>query len=125
MSKLGDDYFGRITREILTATGAWVVMSVSPEFSSSYTIALNREDADRIFLHHSGANDYFYTSDLDLEIIKEAKVFHFGYPPLMRSFYLNHAIIVVRRRLRYFSKNHKILLIPSFSTILTSDFGLF
>lgn len=90
MSKLGEDYFGRVTREILTATGARVVMSVSQEVSSSYSIVLNPEDADRIFLHHSGANDYFYTSDLDLEIIKEAKVFHFGYPPLMKSFYLNH-----------------------------------
>lgn len=44
---------------------------------------------DRIFLHDSGANDQFGAADIDLDVIKNARLFHFGYPPLMKRMQLN------------------------------------
>ncbi len=39
-------------------------------------------------MHHPGANDTFTSADLDLEAIAQSVLFHFGYPPLMKQFYL-------------------------------------
>lgn len=96
MGKVGTDAFGSITRQILEKSGAKLALSVSSDVSSSYTIALNPAGSDRIFLHHSGANDKFYTEDLDTVEIKESKIFHFGYPPLMKSFYGNDGSELVK-----------------------------
>jgi sugar/nucleoside kinase (ribokinase family) len=42
---------------------------------------------DRIFLHHPGANDVFVADDVDFAVVADARLFHFGYPPLMRRFH--------------------------------------
>lgn len=96
MGKVGTDSFGGIIQEILAKAGARVAMSVSSEVSSSYTVVLNLAGMDRIFLHHSGANDLFYEADLDADTIRASKVFHFGYPPLMASLYLNKGVELVK-----------------------------
>jgi len=41
-----------------------------------------------MFLHYPGANDSFKNSDVNFNDVKEGKIFHFGYPPLMRQMYL-------------------------------------
>ncbi|MBP8718033.1 MAG: carbohydrate kinase family protein [Candidatus Atribacteria bacterium] len=56
---------------------------------TSYTIVLNPPDTDRIFLHYPGSNHTFRASEIPYDLIKDAKLFHFGYPPLMKKFYQN------------------------------------
>ncbi len=46
-------------------------------------------EVDRRFLHHPGANDDFCADDIQYAQIKEEKIFHFGYPPLMKNMYIN------------------------------------
>ena len=87
MGKVGTDSFGAIIQERLRNSGARLAMSVSPDVSSSYSIVLNLIGTDRMFLHHSGANDDFFTTDIDPAVVKGSKLFHFGYPPLMKSIY--------------------------------------
>jgi sugar/nucleoside kinase (ribokinase family) len=44
---------------------------------------------DRIFLHCPGVNDSFSGDELEDGAFDEAGIFHFGYPPLMRQFWLD------------------------------------
>jgi sugar/nucleoside kinase (ribokinase family) len=65
------------------------MIQVEEDERSSYTIALSPENSDRIFLHCTGTNDTFGLGDIDFEAVKGAKIFHFGYPPLMPRMYLD------------------------------------
>ena len=91
MGKIGDDLFGRAILDIIRqhdphlATG----MIVDPTSPSSYTIVLSAPGVDRGFLHCAGANETFCAADVDVEQLADATLFHFGYPPLMRHFYLD------------------------------------
>lgn len=89
MGKVGDDEFGRMILNILDEHGAAEGMIVDPESSTSYTVVVAVPGIDRIFLHNPGANDTFTERDLNFDLIREAVLFHFGYPPIMASMYEN------------------------------------
>jgi sugar/nucleoside kinase (ribokinase family) len=57
--------------------------------SSSCTIILSTPSLDRIFLHCPGTNDTFCSDDIGLDQLEGARIFHFGYPPLMRRMYFD------------------------------------
>jgi sugar/nucleoside kinase (ribokinase family) len=89
MGKIGRDLFGS---EILHALGRYgdeltEGMIVSPEEDTSYTLVINPPNVDRIFLHCTGANDTFTVDDIQQQSLEGARLFHFGYPPLMRRMY--------------------------------------
>ncbi|QMV42735.1 carbohydrate kinase family protein [Cohnella cholangitidis] len=89
MGKIGRDLFGS---EILHALGRYgdeltEGMIVSPEEDTSYTLVINPPNVDRIFLHCTGANDTFTVDDIQQQLLEGARLFHFGYPPLMRRMY--------------------------------------
>ena len=88
MGKVGDDLIGQMilnrTRPIdpdgmIVAAGA----------TSSYSVVISQPGIDRTFLHCTGANDTFVADDIDYERLAGARLFHFGYPPLMRSMYVD------------------------------------
>jgi sugar/nucleoside kinase (ribokinase family) len=89
MGKCGDDPFGHILVEGLRrlAPGAEAGMRVVPGENTSYTIVIAPPGIDRMFLHCPDANDTFGPEDVDLEAVRGARLFHFGYPPLMRRMY--------------------------------------
>jgi sugar/nucleoside kinase (ribokinase family) len=89
MGKVGDDLIGGAIRDILRARSGDLAdgMIVAPGEPSSYTVVINPPDADRIFLHCPGTNDTFAADDIDLDRLADARLFHFGYPPLMRRTY--------------------------------------
>jgi len=92
MGKVGDDFFGRaIMDRLREALGGQVPagMHIVPGEQSSYTLALAPPGIDRIFLHNPGANNTFGLEDINFEIVKKARIFHLGYPPLMRRLYEN------------------------------------
>ncbi|HSR30854.1 MAG TPA: carbohydrate kinase family protein [Anaerolineae bacterium] len=91
MGKVGDDLFGHAIQDYVRAYGSDLVdaMIVDPTVHTSYTIVLNPPGVDRIFLHHPGANDTFGADDIRYDLIEGARLFHFGYPPLMRRMYEN------------------------------------
>lgn len=60
---------------------------------------------DRIFLHHPGANDTYCADDLDFDLISQASLFHFGYPPLMRRMYCDAGIELSNMMKRVKEKN--------------------
>ena len=87
MGKIGNDPFGDMVLNILKQYDAESGMIVSDTESTSYSVILAVPGIDRIFLHNPGANHTFYASDIPKEALEETALFHFGYPPLMRSMY--------------------------------------
>lgn len=89
MGKVGDDLVGQAIQDTIRNHGASLAdaMLVDPETQSSYTIVLNPPGVDRIFLHCPGANDTFDADDVDYDQVAGVRLFHFGYPPLMKRMY--------------------------------------
>jgi len=104
LGKIGSDALGKVILEILQKEDKDLVenMIISQDEISSYTIVLNPPDTDRVFLHYPGPNHTFNANDIPYEKIKNGRIFHFGYPPLMKKFYENAGEEVVKmfRRVR-------------------------
>ena len=89
MGKVGDDPFGGLILQLLRGHDERMAdgMIVAPGESSSYSVVISPPGIDRIFLHHTGTNDTFAAADVNPASLRGAKLFHFGYPPLMRGMY--------------------------------------
>ena len=92
LGKIGDDLFGRTICQIINSYGEDLTKGVivDPSGNTSYTIIINYPGVDRIFLHSPGVNDTFQIDDIPYESLKQARLFHFGYPPLMRSTFIDN-----------------------------------
>lgn len=85
MAAVGDDLIGSSITAFLrdrdpALTKLLKVQSGQP---GSYTVVLSPQNVDRIFLHCTGTNETFGADDINYEQLKHAKIFHFGYPPLL------------------------------------------
>jgi sugar/nucleoside kinase (ribokinase family) len=91
MGKVGDDLFGQAVRQIVTSHGSHLAdgMIVDEQAHTSYTVILSPPGVDRVFLHCPGANDTFTADDVRYDLCGQARLFHFGYPPLMKRMYEN------------------------------------
>ncbi len=88
MGKTGNDLLGQSILAKMDAAGLPTNGMIKDKTcGTSYTIVLSIPGIDRIPMHYPGANDTFSKDDLDYELIKQARHFHFGYPPLMRSLF--------------------------------------
>ena len=86
-TRVGDDDFGKTVRELFNNYDLTQKIESSSEGSTSYSIVLSVPGSDRIFLHNTGTNDLFMPADVDYEAAKDSRIFHFGYPPLMKNMY--------------------------------------
>ena len=89
IGKIGTDLFGQAVQDILRDESPHLAEDLVIDLSlpTSATIIINPPGFDRAFFHNPGANKAFYASDLRREVLQGADLFHFGYPPLMRSIY--------------------------------------
>ena len=87
IGKVGDDPLGNLLSDSLVQHGPNLNegMVVAPGEATSYSIVINPPGVDRSFLHCSGANDTFSAHDLAPSAFAEARILHFGYPPLMKE----------------------------------------
>ncbi|MHC1785400.1 MAG: carbohydrate kinase family protein [Anaerolineaceae bacterium] len=92
IARVGADEFGRTVRRLVAARapGLEAGISADPLVSTSYSVVISPPDVDRIFLHHPGANDNFSAADVKSGDIRDARLFHFGYPPVMAGMYANN-----------------------------------
>lgn len=88
MGKVGDDALGAMIRSILAGYHAGGLI-VDKDGHTSYSVVLAIPGTDRIFLHDPGANESFSSGDIPWDSLGDAELFHFGYPPLMRTLYAN------------------------------------
>ena len=91
MGKVGDDLLGGMVLEIVKGHDPLLAegMVVAEGEPSSYTIVINPPGVDRTFLHCPGANDTFGADDVDYDAVAKARLFHFGYPPVMRRMFVD------------------------------------
>ena len=90
MGKVGDDDFGKMILDILRRHGGDVTgMKIDSDAVTSESVVLALPGQDRMFLHAPGANDTFSLADVNFDVVQNADLFHFGYPPLMRRMYEN------------------------------------
>ncbi|MHB1293876.1 MAG: carbohydrate kinase family protein [Anaerolineae bacterium] len=89
VARIGDDVIAGVTRNILNAISPHLTeeLSIGRGEPSSYTLVINPPGIDRTFLHCTGTNDTFGSEDVSVELLAQARLFHFGYPPLMRRMY--------------------------------------
>ena len=84
---VGDDEFGGLTVDILNKNGNADGISVLKGEASSYTVVIAPPGIDRIFIHNPGTNNLFTADNLNIDLIKQSRHFHLGYPPLMEKMY--------------------------------------
>jgi len=86
MGKVGADQFGQIVLDIVRAHGSDLAEGIirAPGEVTAYTLVLSPRGAGHMFLHCPGCNDTFGANDVDYDTLKAARLFHFGYPPLMK-----------------------------------------
>jgi sugar/nucleoside kinase (ribokinase family) len=89
MGKIGKDHLGIFVLRLLSEIDAEECMAMVEGESTSYTVVIVPEGFDRVFLHNPGANDTFGADDIDYGSVARSRLFHFGYPPLMRRMYEN------------------------------------
>jgi sugar/nucleoside kinase (ribokinase family) len=91
MGKVGNDLFGQAVRQIVASYGPHLAdgMVVDEQAHTSYTVIISPLGVDRIFLHCPGANDTFTADDVRYDLVAQAQLFHFGYPPLLKRMYEN------------------------------------
>ena len=94
--KIGDDFFGDMIVSIADQYGAAEGLIRSKGDSTSYSVVLAVPGIDRIFIHNPGANDTFCADDLPMKALREAALFHFGYPPQMKRIYENDGAELVK-----------------------------
>jgi len=98
MGKVGGDVWGdavvRIVSELNPELAAGLLRA--PDEAGSYTVIISTPNTDRIFLHYPGPNDTFAADDLDYEAIAAARLFHFGYPPIMQRMYRQRGVELER-----------------------------
>ncbi len=89
MGKVADDQFGRTLLDLLRERDPALAegMVVAAGETSSYSIILSNPGFDRIIFHCPGCNHTFGADDVPLDALAGARLFHFGYPPLMRRMY--------------------------------------
>ena len=89
MGKVGNDDFGRLVLEQVKEYGAGDGMIMADGDETSYSVVVSVAGIDRIILHDSGANNTFCMTDIDFDLVRQASLFHFGYPSIMASMYQN------------------------------------
>lgn len=87
VGKIGNDAFGDMILNILRQYDAAEGMLRSDSFSTSYSVVIAVPGIDRLFLHNPGANNAFRADDIPDGVLKDAVLFHFGYPPIMKAMY--------------------------------------
>ncbi len=92
LAKVGSDQLGQVVRQIVASHAPHLAdaISSSTKTSTSYTVVINPPGSDRCFLHHPGANDDFCAEDVRDEDLHDARLFHFGYPPLMAAMFADN-----------------------------------
>lgn len=88
MGRVGNDDLGLVAENIIGANDPILKENiVKGDEGTSYTLVLNPPGIDRILMHYPGSNDAFSSGDINYDLVANSKLFHFGYPPLMKLMY--------------------------------------
>ncbi len=106
---IGNDFIGKMARELLGRYDISEGMVTTDDAGTAFSIVLAPPGIDRIFLESPGCNKIFDSTFINLDAVSQCRIFHFGYPPLLRQFYMNNG----RQMCQLFSKVRKMGVITS------------
>ncbi|NMB57778.1 MAG: carbohydrate kinase family protein [Chloroflexi bacterium] len=94
IARTGKDILGTALQQCVEQQGKGLAEGLisRAESATSYSVVISPPDVDRRFLHHPGANDDFLASDVSDSSLADARLLHFGYPPLMARMYANDGV---------------------------------
>lgn len=84
---LGTDFIGKIARESLAQYGLLEGIRTVKDKGTAFGLVIAPPAVDRIFLESPGCSELFDLHHIDYDAVAESRVFHFGYPPLLKKFY--------------------------------------
>jgi sugar/nucleoside kinase (ribokinase family) len=92
VARVGDDIIGDLLHRIIASVDPRLTESLvtAQGESGSFTLVISPPGVDRCFLTGLGTNDTFGPEDVPDELLARTRVFHFGYPPLLRRMYRDH-----------------------------------
>lgn len=92
LARVGADQFGRTIKQMVAEHAPALAdgITTSSETSTSYSIIISPLGNDRCILHHPGSNDDFCADDVRAKDVQDARLFHFGYPPLMARMFTDN-----------------------------------
>src|SRR5665647_1682988 len=86
---IGDDFIGKIARELLDKYNLSTGVKTINEEGTAFGLVIAPPGVDRIFLESPGCSQLFDISYINFDAVAQSRLFHFGYPPLLKQFYLN------------------------------------
>jgi sugar/nucleoside kinase (ribokinase family) len=89
MGCVGHDTLGDMVRALLSARGVQGRIRGHNKAGTAYGVVLAPPGADRLFLEDPGCNATFGAADIDFNVVRRSRLFHFGYPPLMQRLWRN------------------------------------
>ena len=87
---IGNDFIGKIARDWLDKYNLSEGIKITGRAGTALGIVIASSGVDRIFLESPGCSKIFDTDFIDFEVVSQSRLFHFGYPPLLRQFYLDN-----------------------------------
>jgi sugar/nucleoside kinase (ribokinase family) len=89
VAKVGADMFGGVVKQVLSSFDEKLAdwLTVDSQVSTSYTVVISPPGIDRYLLNCPGTNDTFRSDDVCFDGLEGVRLFHFGYPSIMRQMY--------------------------------------
>jgi sugar/nucleoside kinase (ribokinase family) len=87
MGCIGTDALGEMAHRILCDQGIRRGIRKSAKAGTAFGIVFAPPGVDRIFFEDTGCNNLFSAADVDYAVVRCSRVFHLGYPTLMRRLY--------------------------------------
>lgn len=87
---IGHDFIGDIIKERLDSYGLMTGIKMTSEEGTAFGLVIAPPGIDRIFLESPGCSQVFDFDNISYDIIAQSRLFHFGYPPLLKQFYKNN-----------------------------------
>jgi len=92
MATLGEDLLGDIALTILNRHDLATGVGRTRSACTAYGLVLAPAGADRVFLECPGTNADFDSTGIDYDVVASSRLFHFGYPTLMRKLYSDDGV---------------------------------
>lgn len=86
---IGDDLLGKMVYSWFEKEDLSAGLQSTGKAGTAFSIVLAPPGIDRIFLESAGCNRIFGSRFIDFKAAFQSRLFHFGYPPLLREFYIN------------------------------------
>lgn len=92
---VGEDFMGKIAIDWLGKYNLSEGIQTTTDEGTAFSIVLAPPGIDRIFLESIGCNKIFDASHINFDAIAQCRLFHFGYPPLLKQFFINSGSLLV------------------------------